>query len=49
MEGKTMKRRCLNCMKEFSIPEGQESNKFACPFCDYIEGTAPKEITYLYP
>ena len=44
-----MKRRCLNCMKEFSIPEGQESNKFACPFCDYIEGTAPKEITYLYP
>lgn len=44
-----MKRRCLNCMKEFGIPEGQEQNHFACPFCGYREGTPPKEITYLYP
>ena len=44
-----MKRRCLNCMKEFGIPEGQEQNLFACPFCGYREGTPPKEITYLYP
>lgn len=44
-----MNRRCLNCMKEYGIPEGQEKNLFACPFCGYVENTPPKEITYLYP
>lgn len=44
-----MNRRCLNCMKEFSIPEGCEGINLICPFCGYVEGTPPKEITYLYP
>ncbi len=44
-----MNRRCLNCMKTYEIPEGQESNLFICPFCGYAENTPPKEITYLYP
>lgn len=42
-------RRCLNCMKEFAFPDGQENMRFQCPICGHIEGTPPKEIYHLNP
>ena len=44
-----MVRRCLNCMEEFEIPEGQENANCTCPNCGFVEGTPPKEIYHLYP
>ncbi len=44
-----MTRRCLNCMKEFSISEYDEDRLYKCPHCGYVEGTAPNEIYHLYP
>lgn len=44
-----MVRRCLNCMKEFDIPNGQENANCVCPYCGFVEGTKPKEIYHLYP
>ncbi|MBR0145154.1 MAG: extracellular solute-binding protein [Eubacterium sp.] len=42
-------RRCMKCMKEFSIPEGHENENFCCPHCGFVEGTPPKESNHLYP
>lgn len=44
-----MVRRCLNCMKEFGVPQGQENSNCVCPHCGYAEGTPPKEIYHLHP
>lgn len=44
-----MVRRCLNCMEEFGIPDGQENANCTCPNCGFVEGTPPKEIYHLYP
>ena len=42
-------RRCMNCMKEFSVPEGYENQYLSCPHCGFVEGTPPKEPFHLYP
>lgn len=44
-----MIRRCLNCMNEFSIPDGGAHIKYQCPHCMHIEGTPQKEIYHLKP
>jgi len=44
-----MTRRCLNCMKEFTIPSDGEKKLYMCPHCRHTEGTPPKEIYHLYP
>lgn len=44
-----MTRRCLNCMKEFTIPSDGEKKLYVCPHCRHTEGTPPKEIYHLYP
>lgn len=42
-EGKVMKIRCMNCMKEYDSSAG------CCPVCGFVRGTPPKEICHLYP
>ena len=42
-------RRCMNCMKEFTVPEGYENQYLSCPYCGFEEGTPPRESYHLYP
>lgn len=44
-----MKRRCLNCMKEFNIPAGGEDESNVCPYCGFVENTRPKVLYHLFP
>ncbi|SEG24386.1 Serine/threonine protein kinase [Eubacterium ruminantium] len=44
-----LKRRCLNCMKEFDVlPEYVHDNAI-CPYCGFLENTKPKIIYHLFP
>ena len=38
-----MKKRCLNCMKEY------DEQYDVCPYCGFIDGTLPKELYHLHP
>ncbi len=44
-----MIRRCMKCMKEFTVPQGYENTNLCCPHCGFMEGTPPKEANHLYP
>lgn len=44
-----MVRRCMSCMKEYTVPQGYEQVRLCCPHCGYLEGTPPKEANHLYP
>lgn len=38
-----MKKRCLNCMKEY------DEQYDVCPHCGFIDGTLPRELYHLHP
>ena len=38
-----MKKRCLNCFKEY------DAVYEVCPHCGFVDGTPPKELYHLHP
>jgi len=45
----TLKRRCLQCMREFEVPVGSENDSAVCPNCGFVENSKPKIAYHLYP